>query len=57
MTVAPAPAAERMRWVPAGVFAMGSEDFYPEERPVHPVAVDGFWIDAHPVTVPSSAAS
>ncbi len=30
---------------------MGSEDFYPEERPVHPVHVDGFWIDAHPVTV------
>ena len=30
---------------------MGSEDFYPEERPVHPVSVDGFWIDEHPVTV------
>src|SRR6187551_872250 len=30
---------------------MGSEDFYPEERPVHPVQVDGFWIDEHPVTV------
>jgi len=29
---------------------MGSEDFYPEERPVHPVSVDGFWIDEHPVT-------
>ena len=29
---------------------MGSEDFYPEERPVHEVAVDGFWMDAHPVT-------
>jgi hypothetical protein len=24
---------------------MGSEDFYPEERPVHEVSVDGFWID------------
>ena len=24
-----------MRWVPGGTFAMGSEDFYPEERPVH----------------------
>lgn len=22
-----------------------------EERPVHPVAVDGFWMDQHPVTV------
>src|SRR5215204_886900 len=40
-----------MRWVPSGVFAMGSDDFYPEERPVHPVHVDGFWIDEHSVTV------
>ncbi|MEV8098209.1 SUMF1/EgtB/PvdO family nonheme iron enzyme [Kitasatospora sp. NPDC085879] len=30
---------------------MGSEEFYPEERPVHPVRVDGFWMDEHPVTV------
>ena len=30
---------------------MGSEDFYPEERPVHTVGVDGFWMDEHPVTV------
>ena len=29
---------------------MGSEDFYPEERPVHRVEVDGFWMDSHPVT-------
>ena len=29
---------------------MGSEDFYPEERPVRRVAVDGFWMDEHPVT-------
>src|SRR4051794_35167317 len=40
-----------MAWVPGGTFAMGSADFYPEERPVHRVAVDGFWIDRHPVTV------
>src|SRR3954453_11745787 len=40
-----------MAWVPSGTFAMGSADFYPEERPVHPVAVDGFWMDRHPVTV------
>src|ERR1700745_961524 len=31
--------------------AMASEDFYPEERPARPVAVDGFWMDDHPVTV------
>ena len=29
---------------------MGSEDFYPEERPVHEVTVGGFWMDEHPVT-------
>ncbi len=29
---------------------MGSNDFYPEERPVHRVRVDGFWMDMHPVT-------
>ncbi|TSD99835.1 formylglycine-generating enzyme family protein [Skermania sp. ID1734] len=40
-----------MAWVPGGTFWMGSEDFYPEERPVHQVTVDGFWIDTHPVTV------
>ena len=30
---------------------MGSDGFYPEERPVREVSVDGFWIDRHPVTV------
>jgi sulfatase modifying factor 1 len=29
---------------------MGSEDFYPEERPVRQVSVDAFWIDEQPVT-------
>ncbi|MGH2579080.1 MAG: SUMF1/EgtB/PvdO family nonheme iron enzyme, partial [Actinomycetota bacterium] len=45
------PPAEGMAWVPGGTFRMGSEDFYPEEGPVRPVAVDGFWIDRHQVTV------
>jgi formylglycine-generating enzyme len=39
-----------MAWIPGGEFLMGSENFYPEERPVHRVAVDGFWMDEHPVT-------
>ena len=39
-----------MRWIPEGSFQMGSEDFYPEERPVHRVSLDGFWMDEHPVT-------
>jgi formylglycine-generating enzyme len=30
---------------------MGSEQFYPEERPIHPVSVDGFWMDRFEVTV------
>src|SRR5262245_44838239 len=42
--------AKDMVWVPGGTFLMGSEGVYPEERPVHRVAVDGFWMDAHPVT-------
>lgn len=40
-----------MEWVPGGEFLMGSEDFYPEEAPVRRVAVDGFWMDEHLVTV------
>ena len=40
-----------MAWIAAASFWMGSEDFYPEERPVRRVGVDGFWIDRHPVTV------
>jgi len=40
-----------MAWIPGGTFLMGSEDFFPEERPVHRVEVDGFWMDRHPVTV------
>jgi len=47
---AKAPARD-MVWIPGGEFAMGSEDFYPEERPIRRVAVDGFWMDEHPVTV------
>jgi formylglycine-generating enzyme len=39
-----------MAWIPGGRFRMGSDEFYPEERPVRPVAVDGFWIDRGPVT-------
>ncbi|AMK19645.1 hypothetical protein K663_16330 [Sphingobium sp. MI1205] len=33
-----------------GSFAMGADNFYPEEAPVCRVRVDPFWIDAAPVT-------
>jgi sulfatase modifying factor 1 len=39
-----------MAWIPASSFSMGSNDFYPEERPVHEVVVESFWMDLHPVT-------
>jgi formylglycine-generating enzyme len=45
------PRAKDMRWIPAGEFRMGSDDFYPEEAPITCVALDGFWIDERPVTV------
>lgn len=45
-----APPDDGMVWIPGGEFKMGSEDFYPEERPVRSVSVDGYWIDRYPVT-------
>jgi sulfatase modifying factor 1 len=41
---------EGMVRVEGGTYGMGSDEFYPEERPVHRVTVDDFWIDEHPVT-------
>ena len=41
---------EGMIWIAGGEFAMGSENYYAEERPVRRVHVDGFWMDAHLVT-------
>ncbi len=39
-----------MVWIPGGTFQMGSDRHYPEEAPVHPVHVDGFWMDRFTVT-------
>ncbi len=39
-----------MVWIEGGTFRMGSNDHYPEERPVHRVSVGGFYIDPTPVT-------
>jgi formylglycine-generating enzyme len=49
--MAPDQRPENMVWVPGGTFLMGSDGFYPEERPVHHVSVSGFWMDEHAVTV------
>jgi formylglycine-generating enzyme len=43
-------ASRNMVRIPGGTFRMGSNDHYPEEAPVHRVAVDEFWIDRAPVT-------
>lgn len=45
----PAPFPD-MIWIPGATYRMGSDAHYAEERPVHRVAVDGFWIDREPVT-------
>jgi sulfatase modifying factor 1 len=44
-----APSGDMVR-VAGARFLMGSDRHYPEEAPAHPVTVDSFWIDAHPVT-------
>ena len=47
----PGPAPEGMVWVPGGTFWMGNDDpMFPDAKPVHLVAVDGFWMDATEVT-------
>jgi formylglycine-generating enzyme required for sulfatase activity len=50
MSIAHAIERAGMVWVPGGTFAMGSEAFYADERPVHDVTVDGFWMDRDEVT-------
>lgn len=44
------PPGKDMVWIPGGRFAMGSDRHYPEEAPVHPVSLSGFWIDRTQVT-------
>lgn len=40
-----------MVWIPGGRFVMGSHDeMFPDARPLHEVELDGFWMDATPVT-------
>ncbi len=44
------PDGQALQWVSGGSFAMGSEDAYYEEQPVHQVTLDGFWIGEREVT-------
>jgi formylglycine-generating enzyme required for sulfatase activity len=44
------PALDDMVRILGGTFLMGSDRHYPEEGPVHPETVGGFWMDAHAVT-------
>lgn len=50
--IAPATRPVGMRWIPGGQFTMGSTtpDARPDERPLHKVKLDGFWIDETDVT-------
>lgn len=47
---APIDTPPGMRYIPGGVFTMGSERFYPEEAPTQRVKVSPFFIDETPVT-------
>lgn len=50
MTQAAQASKAGMVYLAGGTFRMGSEDFYPEEAPVHEETVEPFWIDAYQVT-------
>ena len=41
----PGSSTEGMIWIPSGAFYMGSEDGQSDEKPVHRVIIDGFWMD------------
>jgi formylglycine-generating enzyme required for sulfatase activity len=36
-----------MAWIPGGTFKMGSTDGQADEKPIHEVTVDGFWMDKY----------
>lgn len=44
------PALSGMVVIPGGTFLMGSNEFYPEERPIHERRVEPFELDRTPVT-------
>ena len=46
----PAAGPDEMVWIPGGTFQMGNANGEADERPVHAVTLDGFWMDATEVT-------
>ena len=50
VSTAPGESTDDMVLVPGGTTAIGSERWYPEERPVREVEVADVWFDVHPVT-------
>ena len=51
LRVADLPTAPKgMVLIPAGEFQMGSNDYYDDEKPVHTVYVDAFYMDKYEVT-------
>jgi formylglycine-generating enzyme required for sulfatase activity len=50
MTRVRCPRGPDMARIVGGTFRMRSDTHYSEERPVHNVRVDGFWIDRRAVT-------
>lgn len=44
------PTPQKMARIPRKRFRMGSEEFYPEERPVVETIAGPLWMDIHPVT-------
>lgn len=40
-----------MIYIPAGKFIMGSQVGQPDERPVHEIHLDGYWLGKHLITV------
>lgn len=53
LEVSPQNRPAGMVWIEGGLFTMGSDERYaaPDEKPAHLVKVEGFWMDAHEVTV------
>jgi len=53
----PGPGPRGMVWVPGATYQMGCADCgAPDAVPIHPVVVDGFWMDETPVTNAAFAA-